>query len=149
MTPTTDPLYPLFLYYDSRCPLCTAEMQNLMRRDRAGQLRFADIWAPDFAGPPGSATFDDLLALIHARGANGQVLRGVEVFRRAYEAVGLGWVTAFTRWPVLGPLVDRAYPVLARNRYRLPRWLIAPLFERASQRAARQRCDANGRCDLP
>ena len=148
MASTSDTLYPLTLYYDSRCVLCSAEMHNLMRRDHAGRLRLADIWAPDFTGPPGNATFDELLTLIHARGADGQVLRGVEVFRRAYEAVGLGWVTAFTRWPVLGPLADRAYPVLARNRYRLPRWLVAPLFERAARRAARQRCDAGGRCDL-
>ncbi|WCM94628.1 DUF393 domain-containing protein [Acidovorax sp. NCPPB 2350] len=140
--------YPLTLYYDSRCPLCMTEMGNLMRRDRAGLLRFADIWAPDFAGPPPGTTQQDLLTLIHAQDADGRVLRGVEVFRRAYEAVGMGWVTAATRWPVLGPLADRLYPVLARNRYRLPRWLVSGLFERASQRAARQRCGPGGQCDL-
>ncbi len=145
----TDPqaLYPLTLYFDSRCQLCQAEMTNLRLRDRAGLLRFADVWAPGFEGPPGT-THEQLLALIHARTADGRVLRGVEVFRRAYEAVGLGWVMAATRLPVLGPLADRLYPVLARNRYRLPRWLVGGLFERASRRAALRRCAPGDRCDL-
>ncbi|MDA8454739.1 DUF393 domain-containing protein [Acidovorax sp. GBBC 3334] len=148
MTTEAPALYPLTLYYDSRCALCSAEMGNLMRRDRAGLLRFEDIWAPGFEGPPPGTTREDLLTLIHARAADGRVLRGVEVFRRAYEAVGMGWVTAATRLPVLGPLADRLYPVLARNRYRLPRWLVSGLFERASQRAARQRCGPDGQCRL-
>lgn len=149
MPPTADPhaIYPLTLYYDSRCPLCNAEMTNLRLRDRAGLLRFADVWSPGFAGPPG-ATHEELLTVIHGTTADGRVLRGVEVFRRAYEAVGLGWVTAATRLPLVGALADRLYPVLARNRYRLPRWLVGGLFERASRRAALRRCAPGDRCDL-
>lgn len=147
MSPESQAIYPLTLYYDSRCQLCKAEMTNLRLRNRAGLLRFADVWAPGFEGLPGT-THEALLTLIHARTADGQVLRGVEVFRRAYEAVGLGWVTAATRLPVLGPLADHLYPVLARNRYRLPRWLVGGLFERASRRAAQRRCAPGERCDL-
>lgn len=137
-------IYPLTLYFDSRCRLCAAEMGNLMLRNTGGLLRFADVWAPDFKGPPAGTTRDDLLTLIHARQADGRLLRGVAVFRAAYEAVGLGWLTAATRWPVIGPLADRVYPVLARNRYRLPQWLVHGLFEKASgaaaRRAAARRC---------
>lgn len=145
-------IYPLTLYYDSRCALCNAEMTNLMLRNTAGRLRFADVWAPDFEGPPAPCTRQDLLALIHARQADGTVIRGVEVFRRAYEAVGLGWVTGATRWPLLGPLADACYPVLARNRHRIPRPFVQLLFgcalRRAAEHAARQRCDTQGRCRL-
>ncbi|MDA8444051.1 thiol-disulfide oxidoreductase DCC family protein [Paracidovorax valerianellae] len=131
-------VYPLTLYFDSRCRLCAAEMGNLMVRNTDGLLRFADVWAPDFEGPPAGTTQEELLTLIHARQADGGLLRGVAVFRAAYEAVGLGWVTAATRWPVIGPLADKVYPVLARNRYRLPQWLVQGLFERASGAAARR-----------
>lgn len=144
--------YPLTLYYDSHCPLCVAEMEHLRHRDAAGQLRFSDIWAPDFEGPPAGCTQQDLLTLIHARCADGTVVRGVEVFRRAYEAVGLGWVTHATRWPLLGRLADAAYPVLARNRHRIPRPLVqalfAPALRRAAEAAAARRCPADGGCRL-
>ena len=47
-----------------------------------------------------------------------RVIEGMEVFRRAYAAVGLGWLLAPSRWPVVGLLFDAAYRVFARNRLR-------------------------------
>jgi len=41
------------------------------------------------------------------------------VFRRAYAAVGFGWLVAPTRWPLVRPLADAAYRWFARNRLRL------------------------------
>ena len=144
---TMDPaIYPLTLYYESACPLCNAEMSNLMLRNTEGHLRFADVSAPGFADLPAGATMQDLLALIHARTADGRVLKGVEVFRLAYEAVGLGWVSGAMRLPLLRPLAEWAYPVLARNRHRIPRGLVRLMFEgavrRAAERSAAARCDA-------
>lgn len=139
--------YPTTIYYDASCPLCHGEMRNLMLRNTAGLLQFVDASPPDFVSPVPGATRHDLMNMIHAVRADGQVIKGVEVFRLAYGAVGLGWVTAPTAWPVLRQLADRAYPVLVRNRYRIPRALVAVLFEgptrRAAERAAqRARCDA-------
>ena len=148
---TTGPgLYPLTLYYESACALCNGEMTNLMLRNTEGKLRFVDVSAPDFDNPPPGTTLEDLLELIHAQTADGRVLRGVEVFLHAYRAVGLGWVVEPTRWPVLGGLADRLYPVLARNRHKVPRVVSRLLFEtatrRAAERAAQQRCTPGGTC---
>lgn len=147
-TATTAPAsstYPLTIYYESACPLCNAEMSNLMLRNTDGLLRFEDVSAPGFNAPPAGTTLHDLLELIHAQKADGSVIKGVEVFRLAYGAVGLGWVTAATRWPLIGTLADRAYPVLARNRHRIPRRLVTFLFETAARRAA-QRAAERGHC---
>ena len=92
-------IYPLTLYYESACPLCNAEMSNLMLRNAGDHLRFVDVSAPDFSELPAGTTMQDLLELIHARRADGRVIKGVEVFRLAYQAVGLGWVSAAMRWP--------------------------------------------------
>jgi len=139
-------IYPLTLYYESACPLCNAEMSNLMLRNTEGHLRFADVSAPDFSGPPAGTTMQDLLELIHARRADGRVLKGVEVFRLAYEAVGLGWVSTAMRLPLLRPFAEWSYPVLARNRHRIPRGLVRLMFEgavrRAAERSAAARCDS-------
>lgn len=140
-------IYPLTLYYESACAFCNAEMHNLMLRNDSGQLRFVDVSAPGFAELPAGATLADLLESIHGRRADGGVLRGVEVFRLAYAAVGLGWVSGALRLPLLGRLADLGYPVLARNRHRLPRGLVSLLFERgwrgAAERAAARHCNAS------
>jgi len=39
---------------------------------------------------------------IHAVLPNGEVVKGVEVFRRIYEVIGLGWVYAATKIPLIG-----------------------------------------------
>lgn len=148
----TSAIYPLTLYYESACAMCNGEMSNLMLRNTEGKLRFVDVSAADFDGPPPGTTLDDLLELIHAQTADGRVLRGVEVFRLAYRAVGLGWLVEPTSWPVLGPLADRLYPIVARNRHRVPRFVSHLLFEtavrRAAERAALRRCEPGQACKL-
>jgi predicted DCC family thiol-disulfide oxidoreductase YuxK len=128
--------YPLTIYYDASCALCNGEMSNLMLRNTEGLLAFVDASPADFVSHVPGSTRHDLMNMIHAVRADGEVVRGVEVFRLAYAAVGLGWVTAPTAWPVLRQLADRAYPWLVRNRYRIPRPLVALLFEGATRRAA-------------
>jgi predicted DCC family thiol-disulfide oxidoreductase YuxK len=108
----------LTLLYDGECPLCSREIAMLRRRDRRGRLGFADISAPDFDAGRYGTTREALMARIHAALPDGSLVRDVEVFRRAYAAVGLGWLVAPTRWPLLRPLFDRAYRVFARNRLR-------------------------------
>jgi len=139
-------IYPLTLYYESACPLCNAEMNNLMLRNTAGLLRFVDVSAPGFEDCPPGTTLDELMQLMHGLTADGRVLRGVEVFRLAYSAVGIPQVEALTSLPLIAPLSERLYAVIARNRHRLPRRLIGWIFEtglrRAAERASRARCEA-------
>lgn len=153
MSSFKDPgLYPLTLYYDGSCALCDAEMQNLMLRNSAGQLKFVDISAPEVDELPAGTRREELMTVIHAQRADGTLLRGVDVFRHAYRAVELDWVSRSLELPVLGTLADRLYPWLARHRQHFPRPLAWLLFETAIRRAARRaaeraRCSA-GTCLL-
>ena len=139
--------YPLTLFYESACPLCHAEMSNLMLRNTAGLLRFVDVSAPGFKDFPPGTTLTDLMALMHGLTADGRLLRGVEVFRLAYSAVGIPQVAAITSLPFVAPLSEKLYALIARNRHRLPRRLIHAMFEtsmrRAAERASRARCDGD------
>jgi predicted DCC family thiol-disulfide oxidoreductase YuxK len=111
--------YEIEVFYDGGCPLCLREMQWLRRRDRRGQIRFTDIAAADFEPNAVGKTRDELMALLHARLADGTWLVGVEVFRRLYRLVGFAPLVAVTRLPVVARLLDWSYAVFARNR----RWL--------------------------
>lgn len=105
--------------YDGDCPLCSHEIRFLEKRDRGrGLIQFEDIAEPSF--DPGAYGLDTgmVMARIHGVLPDGTVLDGVEVFRRAYAAVGLGWLMAPTRWPGLRRLAELAYRIFARNRLR-------------------------------
>lgn len=105
--------------YDGECPLCTREIRFLRARDRAGRIAFEDIAAPAFDPTPYGLDHATLMARIHGVLPDGRLIEGVEVFRRLYQQVGLGWLVAPTRWPLLRPLFDAAYRAFARNRLRL------------------------------
>ncbi len=47
------------------------------------------------------------------------MLTGVEVFRAVYEAVGLGWVYAITKIPVVLTAANKVYDIWAANRTQL------------------------------
>lgn len=144
--------FPLTLYFDGNCQLCRAEMRNLELRDVYGQLRFVNIAVVGTDQYPPGADRAALMALIHARCADGRVLRGVEVFWLAYSAVGLPWVARLTSLPGIRGLCDVIYPVIAKHRYRLPQRPIRWVFERALRRASlaaaqRPHCGAECRVD--
>ncbi|MHC4976520.1 MAG: thiol-disulfide oxidoreductase DCC family protein [Planctomycetota bacterium] len=113
------PVPLLTLFYDSQCPLCAREIAMLRRKDaRKGRLSFIDIAASDFDPTPYNRSLDDMMRQMHAITNEGVMLTGVEVFRQAYAQIGLGWLLAPTRWPIVRPLTDAAYRLFAWYRLR-------------------------------
>ena len=123
---------PVFLFpeemnilYDSKCNVCKLEIDFLERRDarvngtHQRRLRFTDLesGAYEEADPAnGGISYAKGMAAMHGVTREGRVYEGVEVFRRAYQAVGLGWLFTITTWPVISWLADRAYDVFAKYR---------------------------------
>jgi len=145
-------IYPLTLFYDAGCPVCSLEMDHLRERSRDGRLVFVDISAPGFDAAAHGVSLAAMDAEIHGRAADGRWLRGVEVLRLAYEAAGLGWVLRPTGWPALRPLADAGYRIFARHRRSLSR-AAAPLIEavraaRARRLAERMRDCRSGACGI-
>ncbi|MCA9288968.1 MAG: DUF393 domain-containing protein [Phycisphaerales bacterium] len=102
---------------DGECPMCRHEGNLLRRLDKGrGRLTLVDITAPDFDAAAYGTTLQDVMGSIHGVTADGRLLSGMEVFRRAYAAVGLGWLWAPTRWPLLRPAFDWLYRRLAKRR---------------------------------
>ncbi len=107
------------ILYDGACPVCRREMNWLKRRDRHSRLAFEDISSPESNASRYGCTKEELMEVIHGLTPEGQIVRRMEVFRRAYSAVGLGWLTAPTGWPGLRWLFDRLYDLFAKNRMRI------------------------------
>jgi len=95
------------------------EINMLRRMDKRQRIRFTDIAAADFNAAATGKTFARLMAEIHGRLPDGRWLIGVEVFRRLYGVVGLGWLVAPTSWPGIRQVADFGYRLFAQNRLRL------------------------------
>ncbi len=106
------------LLYDGDCPLCLREVNFLRKKDNGrGLVAFTDIAVDDYSpADNGGVDFATAMGRIHAVKADGTVIKNVEVFRQVYAVLGIGWIYAPTRWPLVGPLVDWAYGLWANWR---------------------------------
>jgi len=134
MTNSTDNPHEFVLFYDGQCPICQKEVAWLRWKNIKHKLGFQDINQADFDASVYGKTHDELMAEIHGVYADGRLIKGVEVFYAAYAAVGLGWLMAPTRWPLLKPLFNALYSIFARNRLRLGRLLSKKSCEKGNCR---------------
>jgi len=109
------------LLYDGECPLCLREVNFLQKRDAGrGLVQFVDI-ADDNYQPEnqGGVDFETAMGRIHGVLPDGTVVKDIEVFRRVYEALGMGWVYAVTKLPIVGAIADWIYGLWADRRLAL------------------------------
>jgi predicted DCC family thiol-disulfide oxidoreductase YuxK len=140
------PSWQIQLLYDGACPLCLREVNFLKKRDAGrGLVMFVDITDDDYrAEDHGGVDFETAMGRIHAVLTDGTVVQNVEVFRRVYEILGMGWIYAATRWPIVGSMVDTLYALWADQRLSLTgRPNLATIVADRQQRLA---CKTQNRC---
>lgn len=147
--PSSTPLGPdwkINLLYDGDCPLCLREVNFLQKKDAGrGLVKFTDI--ADIQYRPeenGGVDFETAMGRIHAVRADGTVVKNVAVFQEVYEALGIGWMYAPTKWPILGPLIDKIYDLWADKRLAMTGRV--SLSEVIAQREEKIACAVDGRC---
>mmetsp|Transcript_10605 Transcript_10605/g.27479 ORF Transcript_10605/g.27479 Transcript_10605/m.27479 type:complete len:477 (-) Transcript_10605:126-1556(-) len=110
------------LMYDSECPLCMKQVELLEKRvdenpEYAGLIRLTDLHAPGYDPKTcGGVVFEDGMRHLHAVTRDGDVVTGMEVFRRVYSIVGMEWVFNITTVPLLGAIFDWGYDLWAEYR---------------------------------
>jgi len=112
------PTWKIKLLYDGECPLCVREVNFLEKKDAGrGLVKFVDIADPDYDRQEnGNIDYETAMGRIHAILADGSIIKNVEVFRRVYQILGIGWIYAPTKLPVIGFIVDRLYDIWANLR---------------------------------
>ena len=146
--PTHSPSWQIKLLYDGACPLCMREVNFLQKRDAGrGWVKFVDIAADDYsAAENGGVDFETAMGRIHAVLPDGTVIKNVEVFRRVYEVLGMGWVYAITKLPVVGAIADFLYGIWADWRLKFTgRPDLVTIMANRQQAAD---CDTAGRCRI-
>ena len=109
------PRLPVTVYYDGQCPLCLKEMGWLARHASADDLKLVNIH--QLAGAdPALPEPQALMAVLHARDADGHWYLGVDATLAAWQAAGKGQWLAWLRWPVIAWVARRVYAWFARHR---------------------------------
>jgi len=115
---SVDPAWKINLLYDGDCPLCLREVNFLQKKDAGRDIvKFTDIADLNYRPEEnGDIDFETAMGRIHAVRADGSVVKNVAVFQEVYDALGIGWLYAPTKWPVIGPVVNKLYDLWADKR---------------------------------
>ena len=147
---SSSPSWKIKLLYDGECPLCLREVNFLQKRDAGrGLVAFVDIADANYNPQEnGGVDFATAMGRIHALLPDGTIITNMEVFRRIYETLGMGWIYAGTKWPVIGPIVDKLYEIWADWRLNLTgRPDLQTIINQRQQRLEAKR-EENCRCNL-
>lgn len=111
-------LWKIKLLYDGACPLCVREVNFLKSKDGdRGLIKFVDIAADDYKPTDNAGIdFETAMGRIHAVLPDGKIIQNVEVFRQTYDILGIGWIYAITKLPLVGWLADALYEIWADYR---------------------------------
>jgi predicted DCC family thiol-disulfide oxidoreductase YuxK len=115
----------LTIFYDSQCPLCSAEINQLRSLDVNGKLLFEDLHAPDLMKRYPYIDMVHANRILHGQLEDGQMIYGLDVTCRAWAAVGKHRWLAVLRWPVIRWIADLFYLFFARYRNIISRLVVS------------------------
>ena len=113
----------LTIFFDSQCPLCVSEMQQLQALDRLQLMDYADLQQNNFEEQYPGIDREQASRILHGRLSNGKMLYGLDVTCMAWSLVGKHRWLFLIRLPVIRWFADACYRVFARYRYSIS-WLL-------------------------
>lgn len=128
------------MYYDDACVLCSTEAHNMQLRNPTG-IRLISV---DEGMDKLEAGFSraDAMTYLCIQDVDGAWHTHMNAVRLLYKTGGVPWASLLTL-PIIKQLGDFAYPYVARNRYRIPNWVIKLVYGKAVMQAC-----ANGVCKI-
>jgi predicted DCC family thiol-disulfide oxidoreductase YuxK len=115
-------LYPLKVFYDGACGVCSSEM-SYYRSIADKKVVFIDIAAQDFCPETFGRQEEDFQRELHVCDAEGRFATGVEGFRLLWEALPSPFyplLSKFVGLPGIHLAAVAGYSVFARFRHLLP-----------------------------
>lgn len=111
--------YPITIFYDGACRMCTRQMENFRKQDTKERLLFIDITNQDFKAGEFGLDKAPIQKYIYAKDASSRIVRGIDAFIWIWGAVDkkiLAWLVGL---PVIKQLGKLFYRLIARYRYQL------------------------------
>jgi len=119
------PEFPLRVFYDGGCSVCSTEMKAYRNREYGRRLIFINISAPGFNPAHYGITREEFMHELHAIDREGRVYRGVDALRaiwRVFPATSwYGFLASLVTLPGINQLSRLIYRGFARLRKHLPK----------------------------
>ena len=119
------PVFPLEIFYDGSCLVCSSEIEHYRRLNPGQRLHFVDIQADDFEPQRYEKSQAEFMGKMHLRDGQGRFYVGVDAFLLIWQAFPgdspyrlLGAVLGF---PGINLFARFGYQVFARYRHLLPK----------------------------
>jgi predicted DCC family thiol-disulfide oxidoreductase YuxK len=114
----------MIIFYDARCPLCNAEMQQLKTADIEEKIVLEDLNAEDFSARFPDINKEQAMATLHAQTLSGEIIYGLDVTHQAWALVGKHRWLKILRWPIVRYFADAGYTFFAKYRQPISRFLM-------------------------
>jgi len=114
--------YPLTVFFDGACGVCSKEMRHY-RKVADQRVRFVDISAVDFNAGLYGRSNDDFQRELHVCDVDGNFYTGVEAFRKLWEALPSPFyplLSLTVGLPGVNLAARTGYSIFARCRHLLP-----------------------------
>lgn len=110
--------YPLTIFYDGACGLCSGKMLKYKNLDKFSRLSFIDISSSNFNAESYNLDPQLVQEYIHVRDASGEIVRGVDGFIWIWQAIGFK-LPAFLKIPFIKLIAKIIYKFVSKLRYTL------------------------------
>jgi len=122
-SPTTASPWPVQVFFDGACPLCSRETRHYQKKDVHGRIQFVDIAGPQFDAKAYGLDPTRVTEVMHARTADGRVYTELNAFKQIWRALPPSFLSraplALLAIPGAMWFFGKCYRLFARNRYRL------------------------------
>jgi predicted DCC family thiol-disulfide oxidoreductase YuxK len=119
------PTFPITVFYDGSCSVCSAEIEHYRRKDHEGRLVLVDISAADFKPDRFNIDLQAFMYELHVIDRKGNVYKGIEAFWAIWQAFPAstlyGMMGTLITLPVINPLARLCYKGFAGIRTYLPK----------------------------
>lgn len=119
------PAFPLTVFYDGSCIVCSTEMRAYTGKKHGGRLRFVDVSAPEFLPDRYGIPLAEFMYQMHAIDRKGRVYRGVDAFWAIWQAfptsTWYGMLGNLVTLPGISLAARLCYRGFARIRRYLPK----------------------------
>ena len=118
-------IFPLEIFYDGDCQVCSSEMGHYRERDLHQRLRFVDIREDSFRARDYGKTQAEFMARLYVRDASGSFFSGVDAFILIWQAWPAGstyrLLASAAGLPGINLVARGGYALFARYRHLLPK----------------------------
>jgi predicted DCC family thiol-disulfide oxidoreductase YuxK len=119
------PAFPITVFYDGACIVCSTEIEQYRRQDRVGRLTLVDISTTEFKPERYGISLQEFMFELHVIDNEGTVFKGIEGFWAIWQAFPAstlyGLLGTIITMPLVNPLARLAYRGFARIRRYLPK----------------------------